>query len=115
MKVNLMKIKTLFAIALLGISYLAAGQVISQAYEVALRDFRAPATENGSAAFKECDACERQLVRVTANTRYTLNGKAVRLDDFRKAVMRAIDRDTIPVIVLHHLESNTITSIAVSL
>ena len=112
-----MKIKTLVSVTLLCLSLITAaqGDVVSQAYEVALSDFRAPTTENGSATFKACNDCDTQLVRVTANTRYTLNGKTVRLVDFRKAIKRADDRETIPVIVLHHLESDTIKSIAVSL
>ena len=115
MKVNLMKIKTLFAIALLGISFAAAGQIVSQAYEIALGDFRAPVSQNGIAVFKECADCERRLVRVTPATRYTVNGKIVPLDDFRKSVGPGGSGKSGDVIVLHHLESDTIESIAVSL
>ncbi len=114
-KVNLMKIKTLFAIALLGISFASTGQVVSQAYEIALDDFRAPVSQHGVAAFKECADCERLLVRVTPATRYTVNGKSVQLDDFRKIVGPSGSRKNGAVIVLHHLESDTIESIAVSL
>ena len=110
-----MKIKTLFAIVLLGISFASTGQVISQAYEIALSDFRAPATENGSAAFKECGDCQQYLVRVTAATHYSINGKSLRLADFRKTITHARNRDGVAVTVLHHLESDTIKSIAVSL
>ena len=115
MKVNLMKIKTLIAIALLGISFAAAGQVVSQAYEIALGDFRAPVSQNGVAVFKKCVDCEQLLVRVTPATRYTVNGKSVRLENFRKIVGPAGSSKSGTVIVLHHLESNTIESIAVSL
>ncbi len=115
MKVNLMKIKTLFAIVLLGISFASAGQVVSQAYEIALGDFRAPVSQNGVAVFKVCAECERLLVRVTPATRYSINGKSVRLDDFRNTVGPAGSHKSGDVIVLHHLESDTIESIAVSL
>ena len=112
-----MTIKTIIAIALvsLGLSLPAAADVVSQAYEVALSDFRAPASANGTAAFRECSQCEQKLVRVTANTRYMLNGKTVRLIDFRKAISQARNRSNVPVIVLHHLETNSIQSINVSL
>jgi len=110
-----MKIKTLFAIALLGISFASAGQVISQAYEIALGDFRAPVSQNGVAVFKKCEDCEQLLVRVTPATRYTVNGKIVRLESFRKIVGPAGSHKSGAVIVLHHLESDTIESIAVSL
>ena len=112
-----MKIKTTIAIALLGLGFslTATGDVVSRAYEVSLNNFRAPATHNGSAAFKACEDCERQLVRVTTSTRYAVNGKTVRLEDFRKAVAKTNDRDSKWVIVLHHLKSDTVESLDVSL
>jgi len=112
-----MKIKTLITATLLGLSLsmAAQGQVVSQAYEVALSDFTAPATENGGASFKACDSCARQLVRVTAATRYSINGNTVRFADFRRVVTDARTQGGADVIVLHHLESDTIKSINVSL
>jgi len=112
-----MKIKTLITVTLLCLGLAAAvqSQVVSQAYEVALSDFRAPATENGGVAFKKCADCDRKVVRVTSGTHYSVNGKTVRLQDFRKAVSQANDRDEKTVVVLHHLESDTVISIAVSI
>lgn len=113
-----MKIQTLIAFVLFGLAFSGAatgqGKTIVAAYEVVLSDFRPPATSSGGAAFKACAECDRQLVRVTAATRYSINGKTVRLDDFRSAVATARNRDKTLVIVLHHLESNTLTSIDVS-
>ncbi|MEJ2129236.1 MAG: hypothetical protein P8X81_10375 [Woeseiaceae bacterium] len=110
------------AITLVGIAmafatqaFAGLGPVVSQAYEIALTDFLPPATRNGSATFNRCETCEKESVRVTAETRYTVNGRAVRLEDFRKAVAGAHDRDQATVVVLHHLESDTIVSISVSL
>jgi len=112
-----MKIKTLITVTLLslGLAMSAQAQIVSQAYEVILSDFRAPATENGGVSFKECAECDRRVVRVTSGTRYAINGKAVRLADFRNAVSLANDRDEKTVTVLHHLESDTIESIDVLL
>jgi len=114
-----MKIQTLIAFVLLGITFSGAatgqGKTIVAAYEVVLTDFRPPATSNGGAAFKACVECEQQLVRVTAATRYSVNGKTVRLADFRAAVATARNRDTTLVGVLHHLESDTLTSIDLNL
>jgi len=114
--VNLMKIiKTLIAATLLCVSLSAAGQgrIVSQAYELQLSDFRAPATENGGAAFKECSDCTRRIVRVTSGTRYAVNGQSLSLAKFREAIAQASDRDEKSVTVLHHLESDTIISIDV--
>ena len=112
-----MKIKTLIAVTLLCLGQLAfgLGAVISQGYEISLSKFRAPATVNGNVAFQECDECDRMNVRVTDGTRYAVNGKAVRLEDFKKAIARVSDRDEVTLTVLHHLESDTIEMIAVSL
>ena len=116
-KGNLMKIKALFAVFLLCFSLTAAaqGRIVSQAYEVGLDDFRAPATVNGGVVFKACSKCEHQRVRVTANTRYAINGKTVRFEDFRKAVQQVENRDEKMVTVVHHLESDTIKSLDAAL
>jgi len=113
--VTLMTIKKSIAITLFSIGLAFStqafatnlGPVISQAYEIVL--------ENGSVSFKKCDDCERVTVRVTAGTRYTINGKTVKLQDFRKAISRANNRGGVPMTVLHHLESDTIEMINVSL
>ncbi len=112
-----MNIRFLVAVTLLslGLSVAAAGEIVSLAYEVPLSEFRAPATANGGASFRECSECEHHLVRVTAATHYASNGKSVRLADFKVALMHATDRDEKTITVLHHLESDTIESITVSL
>jgi hypothetical protein len=108
-----MNIKTIIAIAFLsfGLTAAADDQIVSLAYEIKLSEFHAPATSNGSASFKECEDCTRHLVRVTEATRYSINGKNVRLADFKEACMLANDRDKKSLTVLHHLESDTIQSI----
>lgn len=108
-----MKLKTLLPIALLCLSFSAAADftTTSRAYEVVLNDFRAPATESGAAFFKTCHTCDAMRVRVTPGTRYFVNDKAVSLRVFRDAVATADRSRTLPVVVLHHLESDTIVSI----
>lgn len=113
----MMNIKFLVAVFLLslGTSIATADEIVSLAYEVPLSEFRVPATTNGGASFRECSKCERHLVRVTAATHYVINGKSFRLPAFKEALMHASNRDDTAVIVLHHLESDTIQSISVSL
>ncbi len=113
----MMNIKFLVAVTLLclGMSVAAAGEIVSLAYEVPLSEFRAPATTNGGASFRECSECERHLVRVTAATHYVVNGKSMQLEAFKDALMHASDRDEKTLTVLHHLESDTIESISVLL
>ena len=112
-----MNIKTLFAITLIcfGLSATAEDRIISLAYEITLSDFRGPTTANSSISFKECAECEQIRTRVTPNTRYAINGKTVHLEDFRKAVTQVRNPDEKLVVVLHHLESDTIKSLNVSI
>lgn len=111
-----MKTKTFISVVLLSLGLLSGAQAetVSKAYEVALDEFRAPANINGTAAFKPCGSCGHMVLRVTANTRYEINDKVVTFAEFRKALGSA-NRDTGDVVVLHHLESNTIKTIYVSL
>ena len=112
-----MKIKTLIIVTLLclGLTVAVQSQIVSQAYEVTLSDLRTPTTENGAVAFKKCNECELMRVRVTSSTHYVINGKTVKLQDFRKTVRQASDHDENTATVLHHLESDTIVSIHVSI
>ena len=90
-------------------------RVITLASEVALSEFRVPASPNGVASFKTCPECELQVVSVTQNTRYELNNQSVTLQDFRMSLSTVLDRDAATVIVMHHLESDLITLIAINL
>jgi hypothetical protein len=111
MKVNFMNIKMIICIVSLSLSaplFAAPGDVTSQGYEISLSNFTAPATANGGVTFKECDDCNRRTVRVVSGTRYAINGKTVRLEDFRKAILQVPDREAASLTVLHHIESDTI-------
>lgn len=88
-------------------------EVISEAYELTLETFEAPATLNGSAAFRACDECQRQRARTTPATKYKLGGKVVDFAEFREAIRRVSDRDSASVTLVHHLESDTVVSIDV--
>ena len=108
---------TLFSIAL-GFStqaVAALGDIVEQAYEVAVSDFRAPGTAGGTAAFKACAECDTRTLRMSADARYVVDGKTVRFDAFRKALASAAGNEDAMIVVLHHLESDTIVSISVSL
>ena len=80
-----MKLKVLITAALLSLALPAAADFkqVQEAYEVALSDLRLPRAHNGTIAFKECESCDYVSVRVGADTRYMLNGKAVPLKEFR--------------------------------
>jgi hypothetical protein len=112
-----MNIRKSLICALLVVSLPAVAEftTISRAYEVALSGFRVPATPSSGITFKECEECDFVTVRVTPNTQYIVNGRSLPLKDFRKAVFQVTHRDTTPVTVLHHLESDTIVSVTVAI
>jgi hypothetical protein len=112
-----MKIKGLLTLALCALSVSAAAQftTVAPAYEIALTNFRAPATQSGGLAFRRCDTCELQNLRVTPSTTYSINGEALILKDFRKALRRAGNRDAVTVVVKHDLETDTAVSVTVSI
>ena len=86
---------------------------ISEAYELALSDVTIPATPSSGIQFKRCSDCDVQTVRVTPNTRYSVNGEVLPLKDFRRRVFNISNRSTTFVSVLHHLESDVVLSVSV--
>ena len=113
-----MKTLTRIAIcALLAISLPAAAdfRTIERAYEVQLNQFRLPGASVGALALRPCNTCEVKVIRVTPETQYILNQEPLELKDFRKAIARVGKRDQRWVIVLHHLEKDTVTSVSLNL
>jgi len=112
-----MKLKVLITAALLCLALPAAAEfkIVQDAYEIALSDLRLPRNESGTLAFKECETCEFMTVRVGADTRYQINGKAVPLKEFRAAMARVVDRDSEAVTVLRHVKRNQVTAVSVYL
>ena len=99
----------------LSLSATADFVTLERAYEVPLSLYRAPATSAGSLAFKQCDHCDLRVIRVTAGTRYVFNKEQLELAEFRQALAGLSDRSHKFVIVLHHLESDTVTSVTLNL
>lgn len=112
-----MHIRSIFAALLLCISLSAAAEftTVELAYEIALSNLKVPTASTASLMFKECDDCETKIIRMTHATQFIVNGKSVGLRKFRKNVYQVRDRDAATIIVKHHLESNTITSLSAAL
>jgi hypothetical protein len=111
-----MKIKHFFIAALLTVSLPAAAEftTLIEAYELALSDVTVPATPSSGISFKKCADCDMQTVRVTPNTRYSVNGQVYPLKEFRKHVFGIRDRASTFVSVMHHLESDVVVSVSVT-
>lgn len=109
-----MKKRALFAAIILTLSVSASAdfKTISRAYEVPLSIFNVPVTHTGTISFGECRDCQFVSARLTVNTQFVVNGISVELKDFRAQAFQVRDRASTAVTVLHHLETNTITSIS---
>ncbi len=112
-----MHIRMLLVLVLLGLSLSAAAdfRTITEVYEVDLIDLRLPGTEGGTLSIKECDDCAAQILRVSTTARYVLNDRDVTLVEFKKAISRIRNREDVILDVFHHLQSNTVTAVMVSL
>lgn len=112
-----MKTKMLIILATLLLSLSAAAEfvTVSRAYEVALSDFRVPATPSGAVIFRTCADCDFQQVRVTPLTTYQINGRTLELKKFRERIFKIRNRAPVTVIVLRHLESDTVVSVSVTI
>lgn len=87
-------------------------RTVQRAHEVEPADIRLPQNERGTLAFRDCAECAFTVKRVTAETRWILNGRPVRLDQFRTGLAAAADSERVSLIVLHHLEMDRITEVS---
>jgi len=112
-----MKLKLFFASILMLTAFPSQADftTVSLAHEVNVSSLTIPTSKNSPVRFNECDDCEFFTVRLTPNTRYTLNGRTVQFEKFRKAIESAKAAEHAGVILLHHLESGTAVSVAVIL
>ena len=112
-----MNIRRIFLSLLVCLSMPVAADftTIERAYEVALSDLQVPPGSHGSLMFKACGECDSQTVPMARDVQFLVNGSSVGVKEFRKSVRNVRDRDAETVIVKHHLESDTITSLSVYL
>ncbi len=112
-----MQIRRLLVLTILGLSLTATAdfRTTMEVYEIDFVNVRLPGTEGGTISIKHCNDCESELLRVTAATRYIVNGKDVRLMDFRRSLSSLRNRGDVIIDVFHDLESNTVTRVRVKL
>ena len=108
-----MKLRTLITALLL----LAAGHAVAdfktviEAHEVPLDQFIAPVSSSGMLSFRTCTDCDLVSARLTPNTKYYVDRKAVELREFRRAFFSLRNRNAASLTVLEHLETDTITAV----
>ena len=90
-------------------------EITVRAHEVRLSALRLPTMESGSLGFKACDECGYTTRRVTSGTRWEINGRTVRLDEFRTAVATIRNRAERFVTVSHDLRADVISEVSIAI
>jgi len=85
----------------------------TRTYEVQVQSVRLPSGPSGTITVKECDDCDYETYRVTERTVYAVEGKPMRLDDFRKVVddLRLGGGHAVNVNVRRDLQTDTIVKV----
>lgn len=111
-----MKTKLIIAAALLGLAMPVAAdfRIFSHGYEIALSDVRLPRNTNGTIAYKPCADCNYETKRISTNVRWIFNEKTITLSQFRMRTESLGDRDEHTVTVIHHFESDQVTTVAIT-
>jgi biopolymer transport protein ExbD len=108
-------IKTLIISVVLVFSMTAYAQGVppSKTFEVSIFSVRMPVSENGTISIRECDECDYHSLRVTPDTRYLLNGEAMKLDRFRQALTQMRQHGDTTVNVKRDDTTNTVVNVRV--
>lgn len=106
--------KTFLALTLTVMSLAAVADMrtVTEAFEVGLDDFRAPGADNGTLAMRPCSNCDFEILRVTTLTRYSIDGEAVTLNDFRQALQQSRSKAKSIVIVSHNVDTDTVKAVS---
>ncbi len=110
---KMIKIMAIAVALLFSISAYTEGVPPSKTFEVSIFSVRMPVSENGTISIRECDNCDYHSLRVTPETQYLLNGKAMKLDRFRKALTDLRQQGDTTVNVKRDDTSNTVVNVRV--
>lgn len=111
-----MTVRLLLVAAILMIGQPVLAQIVTKidAIETTPANIILPATTDGMMTFRPCDGdcdVDYKRVRLTALTKFTVNGKAVKYEDFRRDFANIKRRPTSYALVSYETETNTATSI----
>ena len=88
---------------------------VSRAYELEPELVHIPVSPASNMLFSNCDGCRTKSGQLTANTRFMVDGKTVSFEKFCDAMRLAKQSEHAGIILLHHMETNEIKSVSVSL
>ena len=99
----------------LTIPALADYVAISEVYELKPEHVNIPLSPSSNMFFSDCDECATTSAQITAQTRFIVDGQPVDFKDFCNALRLAKQSEHAGVFLQHHLKSNAIESVSVSL
>ena len=88
---------------------------ITKTYELEPDLVNVPISPSSSMLFKNCDGCGTTSGQLNAQTRFSVDGKTVDFDELCDAIRLAKQSEKSLIFLLHHLKSNAIESVSVSL
>ena len=108
-----MKFKMVITALMLALALPAAAlfTTISAAYEVALNEIRLPQNPVGTIAYKKCSTCPYETKRVDAATIWEVNGRALPLQQFKRAIEGVAEPQKKTIQVLHQLEEDRVKKV----
>jgi hypothetical protein len=114
-----MNIRTGLLLLTLAISAPATAELITvtRAVEASASNLNVPTTANERLTFRPCQGfCEAEYisVRLTPNTRYTVNNKSTNFTEFRKAFFSLPRDKDAYALVTYDAKSNTATSVKIA-
>ena len=114
-----MTVRAILIAALLMVAQPAFSQIVTAvaAVEASPANIILPGGTDGMMTFRPCDGeCEDDYIRVrlSADTRFTVDGKAVRFADFRREFATIKRSPKSYALVTYETKTNTVTSIQIA-
>jgi hypothetical protein len=88
---------------------------VARTYELEPDLVNVPPTPGSLMRFSSCSGCAATSAQLTNDTRFSVDGKTVNFDEFCDAMRLAQQSERSGIFLKHHLKSDAIVSVSVSL
>ncbi len=106
--------KLLLLVILAGTSLAhAQSSATTRTFEALATTVRMPVSPNGTITLRESENTDFETVRVTPRTRYLINHKSMRLDQFRKAIQGLLQKGEFTINIRRDEASQTAATVFV--
>jgi hypothetical protein len=114
-----MTVRTILFAAILTLSQFASAQLVTEinAVETSPANIILPGGTDGMMTFRPCDGeCDEDYIRVrlSADTKFSVDGKAVKYAEFRRKLVTIKRNDLSLALVTYETETNTVKSIQIA-